>query len=33
MGGECEEKDIRRHDKREVMYYHKAGRLCILRIM
>ena len=26
-------RDIRRHDKREAMYYHKAGSLCILRIM
>ena len=26
-------RDIQRHDKREAMYYHKAGSLCILRVM
>ena len=26
-------RDIRCHDKREAMYYHKAGSLCILRII
>ena len=26
-------RDIRRHGKREAMYYHKAGSLCIFRIM
>ena len=29
MCGECEERDIQRHDKRETMYYDKAGSLCI----
>ena len=23
-------RDIRHHDKREAIYYHKAGSLCIL---
>ena len=27
------ERDIERHDKREAMYYDKAGSLCILGIM
>ena len=29
----CGKRDIRCHDQREAMYYHKAGPLFILQIM